>query len=110
MIEKPWGHEVIHHNERYVVKELFMKAGESCSLQYHDFKTETLIIVRGELRVEIGESAQSLDEMTLRSGDVLTLLPKTVHRMSAIEDALYFEASTVELDDVIRLEDRYGRT
>lgn len=110
-IEKPWGaEELLEHNERYVVKRLFMKAGHRCSLQFHERKRETVYVLSGLLKVTIGEHPESLIDQIHRAGDSLTLQPGTVHRMEAIEDALYLEASTPELQDVVRLSDDYGRT
>jgi len=108
-IRKPWGSETVHHLGRYCVKELFMKAGEECSLQYHVSKEETIIAFSGRLEVSFGESAEKLETLELKSGETLHLAPGTVHQMRAIEDSLYFEASTPELDDVIRISDKYGR-
>ena len=110
-VEKPWGHELIWaHTERYVGKVLHIKAGHALSLQYHERKDETLHLLRGEMRFFVGPSAQDLKELTLREGDSYHVTPGTVHRMQAITDVDMLEASTPELDDVIRLEDRYGRT
>jgi mannose-6-phosphate isomerase-like protein (cupin superfamily) len=110
-VEKPWGHELIWaHTERYVGKVLHIKAGHALSLQYHERKDETLHLLRGEMRFFVGPSAADLQEITLREGDSYHVTPGTVHRMQAITDVDMLEASTPELDDVIRLEDRYGRT
>ena len=110
-VEKPWGHELIWaHTERYVGKVLHIKAGHALSLQYHERKDETLHLLRGEMRFFVGPSAAELKEITLREGDSYHVTPGTVHRMQAVTDVDMLEASTPELDDVIRLEDRYGRT
>ena len=110
-VEKPWGHELIWaHTERYVGKVLHIKAGHALSLQYHERKDETLHLLRGEMRFFVGPSAAALEEITLREGDSYHVTPGTVHRMQAITDVDMLEVSTPELDDVIRLEDRYGRT
>ncbi len=110
-VEKPWGHELIWaHTERYVGKVLHIKAGHALSLQYHQRKDETLHLLRGEMQFFGGPVGGELKEITLREGDSYHVTPGTVHRMQAITDVDMLEASTPELDDVIRLEDRYGRT
>jgi mannose-6-phosphate isomerase-like protein (cupin superfamily) len=105
-IEKPWGYEEwLEVNSNYVVKRLFMKKGNSCSLQFHDVKKETIIVIDGILTlIHNGRTVH------MKPCDVITISPKEVHRMSAEkEDCLYLECSTPELDDVIRVEDKYGR-
>lgn len=109
-IEKPWGYEeLVYAGERYVFKRLFMKEGEACSLQYHIDKHETVLVHAGRLRLQMGPSLADIVEKILLPGDVVVLAPGVLHRMTAIEDCIYFEASTPELDDVVRVEDRYGR-
>lgn len=109
-IEKPWGYEeLVECNEKYVVKKLFMKKGNSCSIQYHELKKETIIVLSGLLKIGIGASLETMEEKEYRFGDTLTIDPYTVHRMTAVEDSLYTETSTNELWDVIRLQDNYGR-
>lgn len=104
-IEKPWGYEeILEINENYMVKYLFMKAGHSCSLQYHKEKHETIVVFTGELEILHGNKTT-----ILKAGDYLSIKPTVVHRMSSKEDCLYLEASTSQLDDVIRVEDNYGR-
>jgi mannose-6-phosphate isomerase-like protein (cupin superfamily) len=110
MINKPWGWEkLVEVNKDYVVKELFMKEGNSCSLQYHEKKHETFYVLIGKLKFEVGPDKNNLEEMELNEGEFYTIEPLVVHRMSAIVDSLYLESSTNHLDDVIRLEDKYGR-
>lgn len=110
-IEKPWGYEIINVKDpRYVVKTLFMKATHRCSLQLHEKKSETLIIFSGELKLSVAPNVDTtLEEKILKSGDVYYLPTGTVHRCEAITDCLYYEASTIELDDVVRLQDDYSR-
>lgn len=111
VIEKPWGQEeLLEHNSRYVLKKLTMWAGHRCSIQYHELKQETVYVLSGELAVYVGTSVQTLAKRVLGPGDVLTLAPLEVHRMEAISDAVYLEASTPELEDVVRLEDDYNRS
>ena len=109
-VEKPWGHELIWaHTDRYVGKILHVEPGHALSLQYHDRKDETLYMLRGRVRLWIGPDADSLEERLLEEGDSCRIRPGTVHRMEALTEADILEASTPELEDVVRLEDRYGR-
>jgi len=104
-IDKPWGYEeLIEYNSNYVVKKLFMKKGHSCSLQYHEIKRETIVILKGSLIIYIGDEKKEYHE-----GDSVTIPPFTHHMMEGLEDCLYLESSTNELWDVVRLQDRYGR-
>ena len=109
VIEKPWGREeVIEINERYMMKKLTMWAGHRCSLQYHNVKDETIYLHSGRLLFEIEEGGQ-IQQREMQPGERVHITPKTVHRMTALEDSDIFEVSTPELHDVVRLEDRYGR-
>ena len=109
-VEKPWGFEVIWaHTGRYVGKILHVNAGEALSLQYHRQKDETLYVLAGSMRLWLGPSADELEEMMMGEGDSVRVTPGTVHRMEAVSDVDILEASTPELEDVVRIEDRYGR-
>jgi mannose-6-phosphate isomerase len=109
-VPKPWGYELIFaRTERYVGKILHVNRGESLSLQYHEIKEETLFVVAGELKLTI-EVDGDRRELSLRAGEAFHIAPRMIHRMEAIEDTDVAEVSTPELDDVVRLEDRYGRT
>ena len=109
-VYKPWGKEEwLEINQNYVVKELFMKGGNSCSLQYHEHKHETFYVLKGKLKFYVGPDKDNLKEMYLEVGKHYTIEPLVVHRMEAVVDSLYLESSTNFLDDVIRLEDKYGR-
>ena len=109
-VDKPWGHELIFaKTARYVGKILHINRGESLSLQYHEIKEETLYVVAGELKLTIEYDGERR-EMSLRRGEAFHIPPRMIHRMEAIEDTDVAEVSTPELDDVVRLEDRYGRT
>jgi mannose-6-phosphate isomerase-like protein (cupin superfamily) len=109
-VEKPWGYEVhFALTERYCGKILFLRAGEELSLQYHERKEETLYLHEGLAEVVLGERLEELRTLTARPGDAFHIVPGTIHRLRALEDSLFLEASTPELDDVVRLEDRYGR-
>lgn len=110
IIEKPWGkEELLEHNPKYMFKRLTMLKGHACSLQYHEVKTESVYVLSGTLKLYIGDSEHELDEELMHPGDFITLNPYKVHRMEAIEDTVYLEASTPELEDVVRLQDRYHR-
>lgn len=109
-VEKPWGYELIWANtDRYVGKVLHVDAGHALSLQYHERKDETIHVLRGRMRFWVGRSADELREITLAEGASYRVVPGTVHRMEAVTDVDILEASTADLDDVVRLEDRYGR-
>lgn len=109
-IKKPWGfEEIVEYNNNYVVKKLFMKESHSCSTQYHELKTETIIILNGILRIFIGTDINNLKFKDYKEGEYITIKPYTIHKMMGITDCLYLETSTNELWDVIRLEDNYGR-
>ncbi len=108
-VEKPWGYELIWaHTERYVGKILHINKGESLSYQYHKVKDETIYLLRGLMEVEIGDE-RGREKQQLEPGACLHITPGTRHRMAALEDCDILEASTSELDDVVRLKDRYGR-
>jgi mannose-6-phosphate isomerase len=108
-VDKPWGHELIWaHTDRYVAKVLFIERGHKLSRQYHRVKDETLFIETGELDLELGEGAE-VRTLRMKPGDTFHVTPGTIHRMIAVEDVRVFEVSTPELDDVVRLEDDYGR-
>jgi mannose-6-phosphate isomerase len=108
-VPKPWGHEIIWaHTDRYVGKVLHINAGQALSVQYHNRKDETVYLLSGEMKywVKLGDE---LEDVRLTKGDAFRITPGTVHYMEAITDCDILEASTPELDDVVRLEDRYGR-
>ena len=108
--EKPWGYEeLVDVNSAYVVKKLFMKAGHSCSTQYHACKRETILVFSGQLRISIGPTLDALESKVYGPGETVTIEPYTVHKMEGVEDAIYYETSTNELWDVVRLQDAYGR-
>lgn len=110
IIDKPWGYEeLIEVNKNYVVKKLFMKEGNACSTQYHELKTETIVILKGKLRIYIGNDLNSLTFNEYNEGDYVTIKPYTIHKMEGMTDCMYLETSTIELWDVIRLKDDYGR-
>jgi mannose-6-phosphate isomerase len=112
--DKPWGHEVIFaaHDGKYVGKIIHIVAGHSLSLQYHDQKEETISVLSGAATVEYGPTADDLASQHFAPGDTIHLPPGTVHRITAITDLTFAEASTAApgwREDVVRLEDKYGR-
>jgi mannose-6-phosphate isomerase len=108
-VDKPWGYE-LHwaKTERYVGKLIHVDAGHALSLQYHNVKDETIYLHRGRLLFEIQEGDHRVTH-EMQPGEAVHITPMTIHRMTAIEDSDIFEVSTPELDDVVRIEDRYGR-
>ena len=109
-VEKPWGYELIWaETEDYVGKLLFVRAGHALSLQYHDRKDESWLVRDGRATLELGEVGGPLEMIEIGPGDAFRFRPRTVHRITAIEDTLVLEVSTPHLDDVVRVEDRYGR-
>ena len=110
VIEKPWGREeIVELNSKYMVKRLTMWKGHRCSLQYHNVKHETIYVLSGRLRILHGPSQEELVHLDIEPGGSLTLPTRVVHRMEAIEDCVYLEASTPEMEDVVRLTDDYQR-
>jgi mannose-6-phosphate isomerase len=110
-VEKPWGHELIWaESEQYVGKLLFVRAGESLSLQFHRVKDESWLIQDGRAKLELGSVGDAVLRVeVVGAGATFRFRPGTVHRVTALEDTTIMEVSTSELDDVVRLEDRYGR-
>ncbi len=110
-VEKPWGHELIWAvTDRYVGKVLFVATGHSLSLQFHREKDESWYVQSGRAKVELGEVGEAvLMEEVVTAGAAFRFEPGTVHRVTALEDTTILEVSTPHLDDVVRLEDSYGR-
>jgi len=111
LVEKPWGWELIWaHTDAYVGKVLFVRAGQSLSLQYHEQKDESWYVQSGLARLELGEVGDTeLTTDSIAAGACFRFVPGTVHRVTAVEDTTIIEVSTPHLDDVVRLEDAYGR-
>jgi mannose-6-phosphate isomerase len=110
VVPKPWGHELIWaKTERYVGKILHVRAGEALSLQYHRVKDETIMVLSGRLAFEHYADGEPPRTRELAPGEPFHITPGLRHRMVAIDDTQVLEVSTPELDDVVRLEDRYGR-
>jgi mannose-6-phosphate isomerase len=109
-VDKPWGYELRWAiTDRYLGKVLHLNRGQALSLQYHLQKDECQYVIRGEIEMELGGPAGELSTFRMKAGDTIHLTPGTRHRLTAIEDTDIFEVSTPEIDDVVRLEDRYGR-
>src|SRR6266545_621946 len=106
-----WGFELIWaETEHYVGKLLFVQAGESLSLQFHRVKDEAWLVQEGRAKLELGSAGDAvLREEVVAAGATFHFRPGTVHRVTALEDTTILEVSTAHLDDVVRLEDRYGR-
>ena len=110
-VEKPWGYELIWaHTDTYVGKVLFVRAGHSLSLQFHREKDESWYVLEGRAELQLGEAGQAvLTREIVGPGVAFRFRPGTVHRVRAIEDTTILEVSTPQLDDIVRLEDEYGR-
>jgi mannose-6-phosphate isomerase len=110
-VEKPWGWELWWaHTDKYVGKQIHINKGEALSLQYHNEKDEVIFVFRGRILFEMGETKDTLQAREMGPGEAVRVTPPTVHRMTALEDTDIFEVSTPEVEDVVRLEDRYGRS
>ncbi len=108
-VAKPWGYElIVAETERYAGKILHLEGGHSLSLQYHERKDETLYVLRGEIQLHV-EVDGEMKEMRLREGESYRIRPGVRHRLRAELSADLVEVSTPELNDVVRLEDAYGR-
>jgi mannose-6-phosphate isomerase len=111
-VDKPWGHELVYAlTDRYCGKVLFVRAGQSLSLQYHEVKDEAWYVESGRAKLELGSVGEesSAHTVEITAGDAFHFVPRTIHRVTAIEDLTVLEVSTPHLEDVVRLEDRYGR-
>ncbi|CAN5440222.1 hypothetical protein BH18ACT1_BH18ACT1_13410 [soil metagenome] len=110
-VDKPWGHEELFAlvEGRYCGKALHVSEGQALSLQYHERKDEVIAVQSGRVRFEVGPTEAELEAFDLGPGESVHLEPGVRHRVTALVDAVLLEASTTELDDVVRLEDRYGR-
>jgi quercetin dioxygenase-like cupin family protein len=109
-VPKPWGHEAwLVVTPQYVMKHLYVSKGQALSYQYHREKTETLTVLEGACLVTLSLAGEAPASLTFSKGQVLHLMPGTRHSFKALEDLVLAEVSTPELDDVVRLEDLYGR-
>ena len=108
--DKPWGHELLWaRTDQYVGKILHVRAGQRLSIQYHDRKDESNLVLRGRLKLLKGTAPDELTETVVGAGDCWRNRPGEIHTIEAIEDADVLEVSTAHLDDVVRLSDSYGR-
>lgn len=108
-VEKPWGHELIWaRTDRYVGKILHIEAGHVLSLQYHNVKDESIYVLTGEIILRL-EQGETVIERRMSAGEAFHIQAKTVHQFEAVTTSDLLEASTPEIDDVVRLKDRYGR-
>ena len=108
-VEKPWGHEIIWaKSDRYVGKILHIDRGHVLSLQYHNKKDETIYVLKGEIILRL-QQGETLIERSMKEGESFHITPKTIHQFEAVVASDLLEASTPEIDDVVRLKDRYGR-
>jgi len=108
-VEKPWGYELIWaKTDRYVGKILHIEPGHVLSLQYHNKKDESIYVLRGEIILRI-QQGDTLIERPMREGEAFHIQPKLIHQFEAVLPSDLLEASTPEIDDVVRLKDRYGR-
>ncbi len=110
-VDKPWGHEEIFAlvDGKFCGKAIHVTAGQALSLQYHEQKEETIAIQSGMARLEVGKHEDELETFELGPGEAVHLVPGVRHRITALTDIVMLEASTTQLTDVVRLEDRYGR-
>jgi mannose-6-phosphate isomerase len=110
-VHKPWGgEELLAHTQDYALKRICVKQGSRPSLQYHERKSESLYLLEGKLGIEIGDSQDSLVTEEIHPGQVVDVPRGTIHRVFALEDSVVIEVSTPQLDDVVRLQDDYGRS
>ena len=110
-VDKPWGYEVIWaRTDRYVGKILHVNAGQVMSCQYHNVKDETMYVLRGELILRTQVAGSGMTARPFRAGESFHIPAQLIHQIEAIQDSDVLEASTPELDDLVRITDRYGRT
>ncbi len=109
--QKPWGREIwFAQNQNYAGKILEVKKGHRLSLQYHERKIETMYLHSGKIKMIFGKDVNTLEQKVLQAGQKFEIIPPTIHRVEALEDSEIFEVSTPELDDIVKLEDDYGRS
>ena len=109
-VDKPWGYELIWADtELYAGKILVVHAGQTLSLQYHEQKDETIYLDEGLAEVDVGDTVDTVESVVVGPGTAFRMRPGTIHRLRAIQKCSFLEVSTPHLDDVVRLEDKYGR-
>lgn len=110
IVEKPWGREIwVAHTDKYAMKIIEIKEGSRSSLQLHRVKHEHLYVDKGTFKIQREDCNGNIQTLIMQPGDVVEILPNTRHRAEAVTDIRLFEVSTPELDDVVRIEDDYGR-
>jgi mannose-6-phosphate isomerase len=110
-VEKPWGYELRWAiTDRYLGKVLHINRGEALSLQYHNRKDESILVISGAMDLDLDDDQGVLQRHRMLPGESRRIRPGCRHRMTAVEDCDVFEVSTPDLDDVVRIEDRYGRS
>ena len=109
-VDKPWGHELIWAlTDRYVGKILFIEAGKRLSLQYHEEKDESIFVLEGRMVLHLEDSKGELQSSEMEQGDSHRIPVGARHRFAAIEDTRLVEVSSPEIEDVVRVEDDFGR-
>ena len=109
-VDKPWGYELrFAITDRYLGKVIHVNPGEALSLQYHNQKDETLLVTEGAMDLELAGADGVMETHRMGVGDCIRIVPGRTHRMVAVEGCEFFEVSSPEIDDIVRLEDRYGR-
>jgi len=110
IVDKPWGQEVwFALTNKYAGKVIYVKKGQRLSLQYHEKKTESMLVLEGELKLIYGTDSTRLQEVIIKKGQAITMPPHTIHRTMAVQDTTILEVSTPEMEDVVRLSDDYNR-
>ncbi|MCL2475094.1 MAG: cupin [Chloroflexi bacterium] len=110
IVDKPWGQEVwFAITNKYAGKVIYVKKGKRLSLQYHEKKMESMLVLEGELKLIYGTDSTCLQEVIIGKGQAITILPHTIHRTIAVQDTTILEVSTPEMEDVVRLSDDYNR-
>lgn len=108
--DKPWGHEILlAYNDRYAMKDIFLREGTRSSLQSHREKLESIVVIDGSMVLEIEDSTGTIQRSEVGPGFAYDVLPGRRHRVTALSDVRLIEVSTPELDDIIRYEDDFGR-
>jgi mannose-6-phosphate isomerase len=110
VVKKPWGWENrFAVTDKYLGKVIHINRGEMLSLQYHRQKDETLLVVKGAMDLQLENDKGQLETHRLTPGMSRRIIPGRKHRMIGVEECEFFEVSSPEIDDVVRLEDKYGR-
>ena len=109
-VDKPWGHELIWAlTDQYCGKILVIETGRRLSLQYHEQKDESILVMSGRLRLHLDDEDGHMTVRELGAGESAHVAVGRRHRYEAIERVELIEVSTPELGDVVRIEDDFGR-